>query len=163
MTTNAGHILKLLNTIVLPFRTSSNLPYLDEDLQNTFIPRIVMQMESLYHVRTEHAKVDGERREQPKSSLTGPIIFLARLLQFDLGFPGAWTAVMRSSGQRLLEVVFRLSLVSYISLHIICHRLIYSDSFTVVNWKPIPLFSHCCWILLSMSLTVSFIYIDCTL
>lgn len=44
-------------------------------------------------------------------SLINPTLFLARLLQFDLGFPGVWTQNMKNIADNVLELMLRLTLL----------------------------------------------------
>ena len=113
MTANAGQILKLLNTILLPFRMANEIPPIDQCFQEIFVPSVVARLESCQTLLK--GEKDGYKwgfKRSDDEQLCESVIFLARLVHFGLGFPGAWTPKHKSDGRRLLNIIFRLALVS---------------------------------------------------
>lgn len=109
--TKAGHFLKLLATIMQPFRSpGDNLPSIEEGIQGRLIDAVFNKLSAL---ETEMRKDAAENlgKLAAHSELTEPVLFLARLLQFDLGFPGIWTQRTREVGDKILNVVYKLAIL----------------------------------------------------
>ncbi|KAH8119597.1 hypothetical protein DFH11DRAFT_1501865 [Phellopilus nigrolimitatus] len=147
----AGHFLNLLSMIMRPFRhLPAQLPTLEESVQNKLIASIFRKMLSLEGAVRDRAKNDKENMAS-LASLTNPVLFTARLLQFDLGFPGAWSQKMKNTGDQMVNVVLRLA-----SLHggglmtnPVAFLLLLDTAFYVFDEFPLDsrlnpdLFQHC--------------------
>jgi mediator of RNA polymerase II transcription subunit 12 len=82
------------------------LPQLDPVVQDEFIDVLCAEFDAIDSILT--ADLEPVIRPEIFQSL----IFLVRLLQFDLGFRGAWTAKAKGASNRLVSTLFRLALVS---------------------------------------------------
>jgi mediator of RNA polymerase II transcription subunit 12, fungi type len=86
-------------------------PALDPETQNIFLPAICTRLEKV------EAILDGRSSEistiAERSAFTPCVVFLARLLQFNLGFSGVWTATTKEIIPRLSGTVLSLLLVSF--------------------------------------------------
>ena len=94
-----------------PFRSPSHaLPSIEEDIQGKLITSLFEKLSALEaELRKDATRDDG--LYTPRNDMTEPVLFLARLLQFDLGFPGIWTQKTKEVGDKLLATVFRLALL----------------------------------------------------
>ncbi|KZT67178.1 hypothetical protein DAEQUDRAFT_673722 [Daedalea quercina L-15889] len=105
---NTGEVLRLLSKIVERFRQNATLPTLDPAAQDKFFSGLVgrfAQMEEAWAT----GRSDGA--EDSLNQASHCIIFLARLLQFDLGFPGAWTPQATELSSTLCGTLFDLVLL----------------------------------------------------
>ncbi|KAH9945672.1 hypothetical protein B0H21DRAFT_744154 [Amylocystis lapponica] len=91
---NAGEILRLLAKIVERFRDDASLPQLTPPTAFDHVAQV--------------------RSESEDCSQTA--IFLARLLQFDLGFPGAWTTRAKTLIEELCSALHMLALLPVFEL-----------------------------------------------
>ena len=119
MTERADHFLTLLSSIAGPTKgdISESAPRLDADVQNEFMPKLLAKLKLLESSVLKYAEETelGFGRRPP---MTSSILFMARLVQFDLGFEGIWTDQTREVGSQLLLVILRLASVSRL-LHIL--------------------------------------------
>ena len=106
----AGELLRVLTLIAEPLRgDDSLLPPLDNPVQERFFEAICKNFRDL-----ESSLTSGQHLTETgvgNSKITHTIIFLGRLLQFDLGFQGAWTPTTIACGSRLSSTIFQLALV----------------------------------------------------
>ena len=123
LVTTTGEVLRLLSKIVERFRESATLPTLDPAVQDNFFSGLVDKFAQLKEAWSAGRSDDAGDSENEASHC---IIFLARLLQFDLGFPGAWTARATELGTTLCKTLFDLLMVR----HLHFGRL--SDVFTCI-------------------------------
>ncbi|KAH9924878.1 uncharacterized protein B0H18DRAFT_1119667 [Fomitopsis serialis] len=86
--TNTGEVLRLLSKIVERFRDNATLPILDPAVQDKFFSGLVGKFAQMKEACAAGQSDDADDSFNQASHC---IIFLSRLLQFDLGFPGAWT------------------------------------------------------------------------
>ena len=100
----AGEILRLLSHVMEPFRTKGTVFQLDANCQERLGKGIC---ETLSAVESMFAATGAEGL----TSLTQNVLFLARLLQFNLGFGGTWTTTIREQYEILSSTLFRLALV----------------------------------------------------
>ena len=118
LVTSAGEVLRLLSKIVERFRENATLPVIDPAVQDRFFSGLVgriAQMKEAWHAgRSDDADNEASRC----------IIFLARLLQFNLGFPGAWTAQATELGTSLCKTLFDLLMVK--SFHRSAFRVVFT-------------------------------------
>lgn len=110
-TQDAGQLLKLLNTIIAPFRASSELPAIEESVQKELITSITNRLERCVEYFGEKGHDDWSSDHSLDKHLTECSLFLARLLHFTLGFPSAWDKIFKENGKRLLDLAFRLAMV----------------------------------------------------
>ncbi|KAF9231909.1 hypothetical protein BU15DRAFT_55624 [Melanogaster broomeanus] len=99
----AGEILRLLSYVTEPFRATGSIFQLDSTLQERLGKAIY---ETLSAAESMFVTADASAPNQ----LTQNVIFLARLLQFNLGFSGQWTAAFREQYETVSSVLFRLAL-----------------------------------------------------
>lgn len=100
----AGEILRLLSHVMEPFRTKGIFFQLDANCQER-LGRGICEALSAVESMLASAGVEASKR------LTQSILFLARLLQFNLGFGGMWTSAVREQYEKLSSTLFRLALV----------------------------------------------------
>lgn len=94
-----------------PYRHSSSpLPFLDESIQDRFITTLLRKLSALEEALSNQIQHIKEK-DIVQVPLRDPVLFLARLLQFDLGFPGAWTQGMKDVGDQVIDIVLRLALL----------------------------------------------------
>ncbi|KLO13572.1 hypothetical protein SCHPADRAFT_873833 [Schizopora paradoxa] len=110
-TQDAGQLLKLLNTIIAPFRGQSELPAIEEVVQKDLIRNIANRLETSVELFGERGHNDWKDEHSQDKHLTECSLFLARLLHFALGFPSAWDMILKESGKRLLDSTFRLAML----------------------------------------------------
>lgn len=106
----AGQLLRVLTRVAESSREEAlDICELDPSIQNEFINIVSAKMSELeaaltaYHTNTEMADDD--------SPLANSIIFLCRLLHFDLGLRGAWTTSTRMQTTSLVSVLSRIAMV----------------------------------------------------
>lgn len=100
----SGEILHLLAAVLQPIcEDSQTLPAVDLSVQNKFIGAFMPIF----------AQVSATTLSRPTSPETlDTMLFLTRLLQFNLGLPDAWTIQMQTHGLELSTTVFKLIVVS---------------------------------------------------
>lgn len=133
MTERADHFLTLLSTIAIPTRgeLTAHSARLNADVQNGFMPKLLAKltlMESSLLKYAEETEPSFGRRPPVTSSL----LFVVRLVQYNLGFEGAWTAQTRDVGNQILAALVRLAAVS--EFHYDCDRLKTKITFIVI-WR----------------------------
>ncbi|PCH43895.1 hypothetical protein WOLCODRAFT_138657 [Wolfiporia cocos MD-104 SS10] len=102
---DAGEVLRLLSKIVERFRSDGSLPPLLQPIQDQFITALDFRFAEVVSGRT------GELDDSQARELSHSAIFLARLLQFNLGFPGAWTSQTKAVSERLCKTLTELALI----------------------------------------------------
>ena len=107
---DAGEILRLLANIVEPFRNDGNLPELAPAVQDEFASALFAKFSDLSDILSS---CNESSSELSISEATNTAIFLARLLQFNLGFPGAWTNHTKAMSTPFFPKLTRLILVSF--------------------------------------------------
>jgi hypothetical protein len=98
---HAGQILRILAHFAEPLREPPMLPQLEPDAQDNFIGNLCDKFKALESMQSQASSARA----------VGLSIFLARLLQFDLGFIRAWTPKTKEAGLSLLTILFRLAMV----------------------------------------------------
>lgn len=112
----AGKVLRLLTNLVEPMRIPGDvpsLPQLDSSAQKDLVS--VVQGLLLGIVGRPPSNVSSDSTASDHVSMrqtTAATIFLARVLQFMLGFPGAWVQWAKDSCETLSRILSRLILVS---------------------------------------------------
>lgn len=103
---NAGEALHLMSSILQPLRAdSTGLPTLETEVQDAFVLSLQPATK-----RLEEFCAKG----QVSNDVTGLVVVLARIWQFDLCLPGAWTPRLRDAVSDVLTDVVRLAAVSFI-------------------------------------------------
>lgn len=103
-----GQLLRVLVHLVESIRAEANaLPQLEVNVQDEFIVALWSKLDAL-----ETAATASDGIQAP--TISESIIFLARLLQFDLGLPGAWTAKAKDISGKMVLTVFKLTVVSLV-------------------------------------------------
>lgn len=106
----AGELLRVLAHVVEPLREETSLlPQLEPGVQDEFFTALTANFELLESLLSAY-NMDSSEDDRP-SQITRCAIFLARLLQFNLGFRGAWTEKTRVLSTNLSSTIFRLALV----------------------------------------------------
>lgn len=106
----ASQLLRVLTRVAESNREEAlDICQLDPSVQKEFINAVSAKMSELEAALTAHysdpkAAVDG-------SPLAGSIIFLCRVLHFDLGLRGAWTTSTRIQTASLVPVLSRIAMV----------------------------------------------------
>jgi mediator of RNA polymerase II transcription subunit 12 len=100
----AGEVLRVLSHVSEPLREEEAALNLDIPTQERLAKTI---LESFQLADVMFCKAT----EQPLRILTQAVIFLARLLQFDLGFSGIWTTQFRDTCEKVAPVLFGLVMV----------------------------------------------------
>ncbi|KAI5116750.1 hypothetical protein M0805_001608 [Coniferiporia weirii] len=149
----AGHFLNLLSTIMQPFRHNpSPLPPLEESVQDRFISSLFNKLTALEGaIRDQSQYKSLKERGCTHVSLTDPVLFLARLLQFDLGFPGVWTQKTKDMGESIMDIVMRLALlhggdllIDPVAFPLLLDTAFYFfDEFPLDVRQTVDLFQHC--------------------
>jgi hypothetical protein len=120
MAERADRFLTLLSSIARPNPNkgeaeAETAALLDEDAQNQFLPALLSKLKLMEKCVREYAEGQSELalfgRRPPE---TGPMLFIVRLVQYDLGFDGVWTAQTRVIGPHLLATLLRLASVSIV-------------------------------------------------
>ena len=101
---HAGEVLRVLSHVSEPLREEGTGLDLDMPTQERLAKTI---LELLQFVSVMFSKTT----EQSLHILTRAVIFLARLLQFDLGFSGIWTTQFRETCEKVAPVLFDLVMV----------------------------------------------------
>lgn len=103
----AGEVLRLLIKIVEPHRNASPLPLeLDAPVQDGLIVTIKEILSAIL------ADLTSDRPAHDPKKLAELSIFIARIIQFDIVFSGAWTQYLKRQCEELCDVIVQLALVS---------------------------------------------------
>lgn len=109
---NAGKILRLLTNLVEPMRAfgaQSSLPQPDTAVQQGLVSVLQQLLQNIANVLSP----DASDSVPPSVRLTSVTIFLARVLQFYLGFPGIWTQWMKDYCDKLSKTLSKLIVVCF--------------------------------------------------
>lgn len=106
----AGEILRLLSHVMEPFRTKGIFFQLDTNCQERLGKGIC---EALSAIESMFVSTNPEASRR----LTQSVLFVARLLQFNLGFGGTWSTAVREQYEMLSSALFRLALVCARVMH----------------------------------------------
>ena len=108
---NAGKVLRLLTNLVEPMRaaeTTSSLPQIDASAQQELVATLYSILESIRSHLSGSAALGFPESYRQLATAT---IFLARVLQFDLGFPGVWIQWMKDHCDDLCQTLSQLIIV----------------------------------------------------
>ncbi|CCM03317.1 uncharacterized protein FIBRA_05445 [Fibroporia radiculosa] len=106
---SAGEVLRLLSKIVERFREDASLPTLISGVQDQFITALNSRLERIMHeIASKKQQTSDDDTIHHASHCA---IFLSRLVQFDLGFPGAWTAQTKVVSEQLCQTITQLGLL----------------------------------------------------
>ena len=121
----AGQLLRVLAHVTESIREeAAMLPQLEAVVQDKFIDAICTKFNAIHS--TLAADSGKTETEIETSQLSQALVFLARLLQFDLGFRGVWTAKTKEASNQLVSTLFRLALVGstpFIAYLVIDHQI----------------------------------------
>ena len=120
----AGEVLRVLSHVSEPLREEEVTLDLDIPTQELLASTM---LESLQLADVMFTKATDSERSLP--ILTQTVVFLARLLQFDLGFSVVWTTQFRETCEKIAQVLFNLVMVreEHSFIWALCHNVI-SDS-----------------------------------
>lgn len=106
----ASQLLRVLTHVVESMREeATSLPQLESVVQDEVIDVLCAKFDTL-----ESCMTSGGTEPHTGAQTTRDfqnVIFLARLLQFDLGFQSAWTSKTREVSIQLVSTLFRLAIV----------------------------------------------------
>jgi mediator of RNA polymerase II transcription subunit 12 len=100
----AAEVLRVLSHVSEPLREEETALDLGIPMQER-VAKTMLESFQLAHVMFSNAT------EQSIHILTQAVIFLARLLQFDLGFARIWTTQFRETCEKVALVLFDLVMV----------------------------------------------------
>jgi mediator of RNA polymerase II transcription subunit 12, fungi type len=106
----AGEVLRFLAHIAQMLRGgTSTLPSLNSAVQDKFIRAVQLKFSEVeFFLSAPPAAESATQRHQANQAM----LFLARLLHFDLGFSGVWTSATREISPGLCLTLLRLALAS---------------------------------------------------
>lgn len=105
-----GQLLRVLTHVIESMREEATvLPQLEPTVQDELIEVLCSKFDVLESSFTTSDTESEHKAVMPPGSQS--VIFLARLLQFDLGFQSAWTSKTRETSNNLVATLFRLALV----------------------------------------------------
>jgi mediator of RNA polymerase II transcription subunit 12, fungi type len=111
-TQRAGEILRVLAHLAQPLRAEhSLLPSLESVIQDQFFNVIFSRFSELESILSA-----GPSNASTQPEVTQAVIFLGRLLQFDLGFRGAWTTTAKAISCELSSTILKLTMVRHLIL-----------------------------------------------
>src|ERR1700722_8951361 len=112
----AGEVLRVLTFVAEPLRTEGSLlPPLECDVQDEFFEEICNKLRDIESLLTRN---DGDLTTKGgQSEVSRAVMFLGRLLQFDLGFHGVWTPATTTAGSSLSSTLLQLAIVCHFLLH----------------------------------------------
>lgn len=100
---NAGEALHLMSSILQPLRSdTSGLPTLEPEVQDAFVGSL---QEATRQVDAACAEGDVPQ------DVTDLVVLIARLWQFDLCLPDAWTARMKEAVSDVLKRIIQMAIV----------------------------------------------------
>ena len=116
MIKSAGEFVKLLSSIMDPFREDHvAIPSLDIEVQDALACALYSKLQMLEETMKGLPSSDLSQ----ETEITESIVFLSRLLQFELGFVHDWKSSQKELMQKLLFLEYRMALVcsleSYVS------------------------------------------------
>jgi mediator of RNA polymerase II transcription subunit 12, fungi type len=101
---NAGEALYLMSSILQPLHAdSAGFPSLEADVQDAFVRSLQSATRRLD---------DFCSSDHVPGVVTDLVVVVARLWQFDLCLPGAWTPRLREAAPDVLTKIIRLAAVS---------------------------------------------------
>ncbi|KAI0829604.1 hypothetical protein BC628DRAFT_1314187 [Trametes gibbosa] len=103
----AGEILRLLANIVAPFRKDTSLLQLDAAVLESMFPPMCAKFAEMTEIM---ASLVQEPWSEDLARSTQAVIFMARVLQFYLGFPVTWSQQMKDLSEELCANLTRLAL-----------------------------------------------------
>ena len=102
--------MKLLSSIMDPYREDqAATPILDLEVQDSLTYVLFSKLQMLVDNLMESTSDDHAQ----ETIVTEGIIFISRLLQFELGFISDWKQPQRELLQKLLLLVYRVAIVSF--------------------------------------------------
>lgn len=105
---NAGEALHLMSSILQPLHAdSTGLPTLEAEVQDAFVHSLQQATRRLRDFCSKNPVSDD---------VTDLVVVMARIWQFDLCLPGAWTPQLREAVPDVLTNMVRLAAVSDISM-----------------------------------------------
>ena len=108
MKSTAGEMLRLLANIVAPFRKDTSLPQLDAAVQDALFIAVYARIAHMAKVMDPLVRTPWEKNAVLGSQA---VVFLARTLQFHLGFPITWSQKAKDLAGELCLDLTRLALV----------------------------------------------------
>ena len=120
MVSKAGDILRLLTNVAEPIRKDAQAKCsLDAWVQGRALQCLHDRLMTLFELmKTDEAQTVGDTVLH--DSLQA-VVFLARVLQFILGFAGTWSQELTTNAESLCSVLFKLILVRACqTLNVLC-------------------------------------------
>ena len=110
----ASDILRLCANIVAPFRKDASLPQLDTPVQEALFTVLCAKIAYMTGVM---AQLVQRPWDDTASRASQAVIFLARMLQFHLGFSLTWNQLAKDLAEELCHNLTRLALVCLPFIH----------------------------------------------
>lgn len=110
LVSRAGDILRFLTNVTEPMGKGETTPSLESCIQDRLVHALQEKLSIILKIMLGAAF--QEQDGVPHQALVRLAIFLARLLQFDLGLSEVWTQDMKNRSQALSSTLFQLALVS---------------------------------------------------
>ncbi|KAH7922771.1 hypothetical protein BV22DRAFT_1094076 [Leucogyrophana mollusca] len=142
----AGEVVRVLSHVAAPLREETSNCSLELDLptQERLIAVICDNFGVAETMLSAHVESPHMTQKDTLLQLTQAVVFLARLLQFELGFSGIWTENFRISCSALAPVLFRLILLhasgpcfDLIAYPLLIDTLLYTIDELSTSHKPI--------------------------
>ncbi|KAF9453917.1 hypothetical protein P691DRAFT_798859 [Macrolepiota fuliginosa MF-IS2] len=106
-----GELLRALVYIAQPFRKEGPLLLnLDPAVQDDFVAILYDKLSTIKATLESSAPAQAAGREDLSSTISQQVVLLVRLLQFDLGFRGAWTPKLKDLSAPFISNLFYLAL-----------------------------------------------------
>lgn len=111
-----GELLRALVYIAQPFRKEGPLLLnLDPAVQDDFVAILHDKLSTIKATLSSSASAQATCGEDLSATISQQVVLLVRLLQFDLGFRGAWTPKLRDLSATFINNIFYLALVCLVS------------------------------------------------
>lgn len=107
-----GELLRALVYIAQPFRKEGPLLLnLDPMVQDEFVTIIHDKLSTIKVTLESSTPIQATTGEDPSATVSQQVVLLVRLLQFDLGFRGAWIPKLKDLSGALINSLLQLALV----------------------------------------------------
>lgn len=107
-----GELLRALVYIAQPFRKEGPLLLnLDPLVQDDFVVILHDKLSEIKVTLESNPSAQVADREVQSAQISQQVVLLVRLLQFDLGFRGAWTPKLKDLSTTFIKNLFHLALV----------------------------------------------------
>lgn len=110
----AGEVLRMVANIVARFRESSaSMPKLEAQVQEALVTTLSLKFTAIHELLA--LVTNGPSTGVNLTQVSETTIFLARIIQFILGFPEIWTPSLKNQSEPLCGILVKLALVGSLS------------------------------------------------